>query len=194
MTTTHRCRSAAVAAAGALFIPLSLTAFAAVAHAGAVGEPFGPGCASLPTSGEGSAASIADDPVATAASNSPELSTLARAVEEAGLVDTLNNAEDITVFAPTNDAFEKIPKSDLDKILNDKKQLTDLLTYHVVEQDVTVGELPDGAFKTLQGDEITTSGSGDAFKVNDSASIVCGDLATENATVQLIDTVLMPKS
>ncbi|KOV72505.1 beta-Ig-H3/fasciclin [Streptomyces sp. AS58] len=194
MTTSHRYRTAAVAAAGALLIPLSLTVFAPVAHAGPVGEPFGPGCASLPTSGEGSAASIADDPVATAASNSPELSTLASAVEEAGLVDTLNNAEDITVFAPTNDAFEKIPKADLDKILNDKKQLTDLLTYHVVEQDVTVSELPDGTFKTLQGGEITTSGSGDAFKVNDSASIVCGDLATKNATVQLIDTVLMPKS
>ncbi|MFD7229497.1 fasciclin domain-containing protein [Streptomyces sp. NPDC059881] len=194
MTTTHRYRSAALAGAGALLVSVSLTALGPVARAGPVTEPFGPGCASLPSSGEGSAAGMADDPVATAASNNPELSTLAGAVQKAGLGDTLNNAQDITVFAPTNDAFERIPKADLDKILNDKKQLTNLLTYHVVEQDVTRSELPDGTFKTLQGGQITTSGSGDTFKVNDSASIVCGDLATENATVQLIDTVLMPKS
>ncbi|MEU0373849.1 fasciclin domain-containing protein [Streptomyces sp. NPDC006283] len=194
MTTIHRYRSAALAGAGALLVPLSLAALAPVAHAGQVTEPFGPACASLPTSGEGSAAGMAGDPVAAAASNTPELSTLVSAVQKAGLVDTLNNADGITVFAPTNDAFEKIPKAELDKILNDKEQLTDLLTYHVVEQDVTVEELPKGTFTTLQGGQVTTSGSGESFKVNDSASIVCGDVATENATVHLIDTVLMPKS
>ena len=190
----NRLRGAALTGAGALLFPLALVAAAPAAQAGPVAEPFGPACASLPTSGEGSAAGMANDPVATAASNNPELSTLVSAVQKAGLVDTLNNAKDITVFAPTNDAFAKIPKADLDKILNDKEQLTDLLTYHVVDQKVTVDKLPNGTFTTLQGGQVTTAGTGTSFKVNDSASIVCGDVATQNATVHLIDTVLIPKS
>ncbi|NEE11421.1 fasciclin domain-containing protein, partial [Streptomyces sp. SID7499] len=80
----------------------------------------------------GSLAGMAKDPVATAASNNPELSTLVSAVKKAGLVDTLNNAKDITVFAPTNAAFEKIPQADLEALLNDKAELTKVLTYHVV--------------------------------------------------------------
>ncbi|MEV4950063.1 fasciclin domain-containing protein [Streptomyces sp. NPDC053755] len=193
MTTTHRVRVAALSGAGALLFPLAL-ALAPAAQAGPVQEPFGPACASLPTSGEGSAAGMADDPVATAASNNPALSTLVTAVKKAGLVDTLNNADDITVFAPTNDAFAKIPKADLDKILNDKEQLTNLLTYHVVDETVTRDKLPNGTFTTLQGDQLTTSQSGDVYKVNNSATIVCGDVETENATVHVVDTVLMPKS
>ncbi|MEU9362720.1 fasciclin domain-containing protein [Streptomyces sp. NPDC048301] len=189
-----RLKALAVAGAGALLVPIGLTAAAPAAQAGSAAEPFGPACSSLPASGEGSASGMADDPVATAASNNPELSTLVSAVQKAGLADTLNNAENITVFAPTNDAFEKIPKADLDKILNDEVQLKSLLNYHVVGEKVTVDQLPDGTFKTLQGGEITTSGSGQNFTVNDSAKIVCGDLETENATVQLVDTVLMPAS
>ncbi|MFG2926270.1 fasciclin domain-containing protein [Streptomyces sp. NPDC048305] len=189
-----RLKALAVAGAGALLVPIGLTAAAPAAQAGSAAEPFGPACSSLPASGEGSASGMADDPVATAASNNPELSTLVSAVQKAGLADTLNNAENVTVFAPTNDAFEKIPKADLDKILNDEAQLKSLLNYHVVGEKVTVDQLPDGTFKTLQGGEITTSGSGQNFTVNDSAKIVCGDLETENATVQLVDTVLMPAS
>ncbi|MEV6962708.1 fasciclin domain-containing protein, partial [Streptomyces sp. NPDC051207] len=82
-------------------------------------EPFGPACASVPNDGAGSFDGMAKDPVATAASNNPALSTLVTAVKKAGLVDTLNNAQNITVFAPTNDAFAKIPKADLDKVLSD---------------------------------------------------------------------------
>ncbi len=95
-------------------------------------EPFGPACSSVPKDGAGSFDGMAKDPVATAASNNPALSTLVTAVKKAGLVDTLNSAENITVFAPTNDAFAKIPKADLDKVLDDKAMLTDILTYHVV--------------------------------------------------------------
>ncbi|MGW8360371.1 fasciclin domain-containing protein, partial [Streptomyces wedmorensis] len=80
-------------------------------------QPFGPACAGVPKEGAGSFDGMAKDPVATAASNNPALSTLVTAVKQAGLVDTLNNAENITVFAPTNDAFAKIPKADLDKVL-----------------------------------------------------------------------------
>ncbi|MEB8336875.1 fasciclin domain-containing protein [Streptomyces endophyticus] len=157
-------------------------------------EPFGPGCASVPKDGAGSFAGMAKDPVATAASNNPDLSTLVTAVKKAGLVDTLNNAENVTVFAPTNDAFAKIPKADLDKVLNDKAQLTKILTYHVVGQKLAPKDLEKGSFETLEKSKLTTSGSGESYKVNGSANVVCGNVKTANANVYIIDSVLMPKS
>ncbi|WP_338703069.1 fasciclin domain-containing protein [Streptomyces sp. Q6] len=157
-------------------------------------EPFGSACASVPKDGAGSFDGMAKDPVATAASNNPALSTLVTAVKKAGLVDTLNNAQNITVFAPTNDAFAKIPKADLDKVLNDKEQLTKILTYHVVGKRLAPADLSDGSFDTLEKSKLTTSGSGESYKVNDSANVVCGNVQTANATVYIIDTVLMPKS
>ena len=153
---------------------------------------FGPACASVPKSGKGSFNGMAKDPVATAASNNPQLSTLVAAVKKAGLVDTLNSSKNITVFAPTNDAFKKIPKADLDKVMNDKKMLTKVLTYHVVGEKVGKNQLKDGTFTTLEKDEVTTKGSGDSYTVNGEAKIGCGDVKTANATVHLIDTVLMP--
>jgi uncharacterized surface protein with fasciclin (FAS1) repeats len=155
--------------------------------------PFGPGCASLPASGPGSAEAIADQPVATAASQNPQLSTLVSAVTAAGLADTLNQADGITVFAPTNDAFAKIPEDTLKSVLADKKALTDILTYHVVAERRTSADLGAGSFTTLQGDTITTAASGDTYTAND-ARIVCGNLTTSNAVVHVIDTVLMPKN
>ena len=181
--------------AASLALPLSLAALAPSASADDMDEPFGPGCSSVPKDGAGSFDGMAKDPVATAASNNPALSTLVTAVKKAGLVDTLNNAKDITVFAPTNDAFDKIPKADLDKVLNDKAQLTKILTYHVVgREDDAATNWPTGSFKTLEGGSLTTSGSGESFKVNDSAKVVCGNVKTSNANVYIIDTVLMPKS
>ncbi|MEU3897482.1 fasciclin domain-containing protein [Streptomyces sp. NPDC045251] len=157
-------------------------------------EPFGPACSSVPKEGAGSFDGMAKDPVATAASNNPALSTLVTAVKKAGLVDTLNNAENITVFAPTNDAFAKIPKADLDKVLADKEMLTNILTYHVVGQKLAPKDLENGSFETLQKSKLTTSGSDEAYTVNDSAKVVCGNVKTANANVYIIDTVLMPKS
>ncbi|GAA2720044.1 fasciclin domain-containing protein [Actinocorallia aurantiaca] len=151
----------------------------------------GPGCAALPTSGPGSPEELKDKPVATAVGETPDLSTLATAVKKAGLAETLNSAKDITVFAPTNQAFAKIPEADLNKILADKQQLTDLLKYHVVEGRKTPTEMASGSFKTLQGGTLTTSGSGTDYTVGD-AKVVCGNLQTENAAVYLIDTVLTP--
>ncbi|MEU7579808.1 fasciclin domain-containing protein [Streptomyces sp. NPDC041068] len=156
-------------------------------------KPFGPACSSVPKEGAGSFDGMAKDPVATAASNNPALSTLVTAVKKAGLVDTLNNAENITVFAPTNDAFAKIPKADLDKVLNDKEQLTKVLTYHVVGQKLTPTQLEDGSYEALEKSKLTTSGSDESYEVNDSAKVVCGNVPTANATVHIIDTVLMPK-
>lgn len=156
--------------------------------------PFGPGCATVPENGKGSFDGMAKEPVATAASNNPELSTLVSAVKKAGLVDTLNTAEDITVFAPTNAAFEKVPEKDLEALLNDKKMLTEVLTYHVVGEKLAPKDLGSGSYATLQKTKLTTAGSGESYKVNDASTVVCGNVPTANATVYLVDTVLMPKS
>lgn len=156
-------------------------------------EEFGPGCAAVPkdTSNPGSFEAMAKVPVATAASGNPLLSTLVAAVTAAGLGDSLNSAQNITVFAPTNDAFAKIPKSDLDAVLADKATLSTILTYHVVPQRLSPDKLA-GTYATLQGGQLTVTGTGTDFKVNDTAKVVCGNVQTANATVYIIDTVLMP--
>jgi len=155
--------------------------------------PFGPACAGVPASGPGSLAVIANEPVATAAAQNPALSTLVTAVTKAGLVDTLNNAQAITVFAPTNDAFAKIPADTLAKVLADKQALTNILKYHVVPQRQEPTDLDSANLTTLQGGAIRTGKSGDTYTADD-ARVVCGNVQTRNATVYLIDTVLMPKS
>ncbi|KUL28502.1 fasciclin domain-containing protein [Actinoplanes awajinensis] len=156
---------------------------------------FGAGCAAVPTdaSNKGSFQAMAQVPVATAASGNPLLSTLVTAVKQAGLVDSLNSADGITVFAPTNDAFGKIPAADLKKVLADKKTLTSILTYHVVPGKLTPADLA-GTHKTLQGDDLTVTGSGENFMVGGTASVICGNVQTANANVYIIDSVLMPKS
>jgi uncharacterized surface protein with fasciclin (FAS1) repeats len=156
--------------------------------------PFGAACSAVPASGAGSLDALAQDPVATAASNTPELSTLVTAVKKADLVDTLNTAEGITVFAPTNDAFGALPKATLDKALGDPKGLlTTVLTYHVVQGQLTPDQLA-GTHKTLQGGTLEVSGSGEDFTINGNSGVVCGNVKTANATVYLIDQVLLPKS
>jgi uncharacterized surface protein with fasciclin (FAS1) repeats len=162
------------------------------ASAMADGE-FGAGCAAVPTDPNNPASfeAMAKVPVATAAAGNPLLSTLVTAVGAADLGDSLNSAQDITVFAPTNDAFAKIPKADLDAVLADKEQLTNILTYHVVPGKLTPETLA-GTHTTLQGDTLTVTGSGTEFKVNDTAMVVCGNVQTANGTVYIIDGVLMP--
>jgi uncharacterized surface protein with fasciclin (FAS1) repeats len=156
---------------------------------------FGPGCAAVPTdpSNPGSFAAMATAPVATAASGNPLLSTLVTAVKQANLVDSLNTAKDITVFAPTDDAFAKIPKADLDKVLADQATLTKVLTYHVVPGRLAPEQLA-GTHKTLEGGEVTVAGSGADFTVNGNSAVVCGNVQTSNATVYIVDSVLMPAS
>ncbi|MFF5305938.1 fasciclin domain-containing protein [Streptomyces sp. NPDC013161] len=214
MSTRIRIRRTAVVLAATAVLPLALSAcsdgsgdsakssasatstsqdgMTGSTAAASADQPFGTGCAAVPKSGSGSFDGMAQDPVATAASNNPALSTLVAAVKKAGLVDTLNNAQNITVFAPTNDAFAKIPKATLDKVLNDKAQLTKILTYHVVGQQLTPKDLEKGSFDTLEKSKLTTAGSGESYTVNDSAKVVCGNVKTANANVYIIDTVLMP--
>ena len=165
---------------------------AAPAPSGAAAQTFGAGCSAVPADGPGSFNGMAADPVATAASHNPVLSTLVTAVQKAGLVDTLNSAQGLTVFAPTNDAFAKIPKATLDKVLADKKELTKILTYHVVAGKHAPADLASGTFTTLEGGSLTTMGSGADYTVN-GAHVVCGNVPTGNATVYIVDTVLMPR-
>lgn len=170
--------------------PAPATSSAAPSAADAV---FGSACSAVPASGPGSFDGMAVDPVATAASHNPVLSTLVSAVSKAGLVDSLNSADGITVFAPVNDAFGKLPKATLDKALGDPKGLlTTVLTYHVVPGRLSPSQL-DGMHKTLEGATLDVTGSGDSFTVNGSAKVVCGNVQTANATVYLIDGVLLPK-
>jgi uncharacterized surface protein with fasciclin (FAS1) repeats len=155
-------------------------------------QVFGAACSAVPKDGKGSFTGMATDPVATAASNNPLLSTLVTAVQTAGLVDTLNSAPEVTVFAPVNDAFAKIPEADLKAVLADKPTLTKILTNHVVAGKLAPDQIA-GTHETLAGTEITVTGSGDKFTVGkESAQVLCGNVPTANATVYIVDTVLMP--
>jgi uncharacterized surface protein with fasciclin (FAS1) repeats len=157
----------------------------------------GPGCADYaaqnPT-GPGSVTGMAQDPVAVAASNNPMLTTLTAAVSgklnpNVNLVDTLNGSE-FTVFAPTDSAFAKIDPATIETLKTDSDLLSSILTYHVVPGQASPTQVI-GTHKTVQGGEVTVTGGGNAIKVND-AGVVCGGVRTANATVYLIDTVLMP--
>lgn len=158
----------------------------------------GSGCAAYAEAvpdGAGSVAGMAADPVAVAASNNPLLKTLVAAVSgqlnpDVDLVDTLNGSE-FTVFAPVDDAFAKIDPATIEALKTDSATLSSILTYHVIPGQIAPDDI-DGTHTTVQGADLTVTGSGDDIMVNDSASVICGGVVTANATVYLIDTVLMP--
>ncbi|WP_029900548.1 fasciclin domain-containing protein [Nocardia brasiliensis] len=165
--------------------------------AAAAGDLVGPGCAAyaqqVPT-GAGSVSGMAQDPVATAASHNPLLTTLVAAVSgklnpQVNLVDTLNGGQ-FTVFAPVDAAFAKIDPATVDSLKTDSATLTKILTYHVVPGQVGPDRIA-GTHKTVQGDTVTVARNGDDIKVGN-ASVICGGVKTANATVYMIDTVLMP--
>lgn len=158
----------------------------------------GSGCADyakmVPT-GAGSVAGMAQDPVAVAASNNPMLTTLTAAVSgklnpKVNLVDTLNGSE-FTVFAPVDSAFAKIPAATLDSLKTDDATLSKILTYHVVAGQIAPDKIA-GTHKTVEGGNLTVTGSGNNIMVNGESTVVCGGVKTANATVYLVDTVLMP--
>ena len=187
--------SSSSAASPATSAPASSAAASAPASSGATtASDFGPGCASVPKGGAGSFTGMSTAPVATAASANPLLSTLVTAVKKAGLVDTLNSASGITVFAPDNAAFAKIPAATLNSVLSNKAELTKILTYHVVAGRYTPTQLAAGTpLKTLEGGTVAPALMGGTYEVN-SADVVCGNVQTANATVYIINTVLMPPS
>lgn len=159
----------------------------------------GSGCAAYAKavpSGSGSVSGMAQDPVATAASNNPLLTTLVAAVSgklnpKVNLVDTLNGSQ-FTVFAPVDDAFKKIPSATIATLQTDAgaATLTNILTYHVIPGQISPDKI-DGTHTTVEGGTVTVTGSGDNIMVNN-AKVICGGVHTANATVYLIDSVLMP--
>src|SRR5271156_1784597 len=181
----------------------SMAAPAMTATTSATEDPaadlVGSGCSAYAAqhpSGPGSVAGMAPDPVATAPSNNPMLATLTSALSgklnpDVNLVDPLNSGQ-YTVFAPTNAAFDKLPASTIDELKTNADMLKSILTYHVVQEQQSPTTV-DGTHKTLQGTDVKVAGQGNGLKVND-AGLVCGGVHTANATVYMIDTVLMPPS
>ena len=173
------------------------SAAATTTSTAAASAPVGAGCAGyaekVPT-GPGSVAGMAAGSVTAATANSPVLTTLNSALSgklnpNVNLVDTLNGGE-FTVFAPTDEAFAKIDAATIEKLKTDSALLTSILTYHVVPGQATPAQVV-GEHKTVQGATVKVTGTPDSLKVND-AGVVCGGVATTNAQVYLIDTVLMP--
>ena len=117
--------------------------------------------------------------------------TLATALGAAGLVETLKGKGPFTVFAPTDEAFAKIPKADLDALLKDKAKLTAVLTYHVVAGKVMAADVKAGNVKTVQGSELTVSTSMGVMVNN--AKVIKTDIVADNGVIHVIDTVIMPK-
>jgi uncharacterized surface protein with fasciclin (FAS1) repeats len=191
--------SASAATGGSTAASSSSSAAESPAMGSTTDQPFGDGCSAVPTSGAGSFEGMAQDPVATAASNNPALSTLVKAVTAANLVDTLNSAQDITVLAPADPAFEGVPADALKALLADKAQLTAVLTHHVIEGRLSPDQLA-GEHTTLNGDMVTIEGSGEDFTIagdqtvlgKADAGVICGNVQTANATVYIIDQVLAP--
>ncbi len=174
--------------------PVTTSAMAAPAS-----DLIGSGCAdyaAMHPTGPASVTGMSQDPVATAASHNPLLSTLTEALSgklnpNVNLVDTLNSGQ-FTVFAPTNAAFDKLPASTIDELKTNADMLKSILTFHVVQGQESPNKI-DGMHKTLQGAEVNVTGQGNGLKVND-AGLVCGGVHTANATVYMIDTVLVPPS
>jgi uncharacterized surface protein with fasciclin (FAS1) repeats len=162
-------------------------------------DMVGAGCAAYAAANPAGAASVegmAKDPVATAASHNPMLTTLTKAVSgqlnpKVNLVSTLNGGQ-FTVFAPVDSAFGAVDPSTLAMLQTDQGAvgLTTILTYHVVPGQIAPAQLT-GKIKTVEGEEVQVSGSGDSLKINN-ANVVCGGVKTANATVYLIDAVLLP--
>lgn len=163
-------------------------------------QTFGDGCAEVPTDGAGSFDGMVKDPVATAASNNPLLTTLVTAVGAVdGLGDTLNGAEELTVFAPFNGAFEEIPEADLTALVEggmaegQDSTLYKILAHHVLGENADADEV-EGDKETLAGDSLTIEGDAESgMTVSDgtvTANVICGNIPTANATVYVIDKVL----
>ena len=196
--STHR-RTPVVVALAALSFAGTVNVVAATAPPSPdptgteTGGPTGPLCAAVPADGEGSVSGMADDPVATAASNNPLLSTLSAAIRAAGLSDTLNGGGLFTVFAPINSAFDKIDRATLQGVAADTDALAEILTYHVLAEQMSSADLvAGGTFATVNGAELTVAMVGETLVINGGAAAVqCAEVPTANATVYLIDTLLM---
>ncbi|MFD4508005.1 fasciclin domain-containing protein [Streptomyces sp. NPDC058457] len=192
--TRMRIRTANATAAALVAVPLALMGTASQGHPAQDASPspsgtFGPGCAGLSQK-----VGTIRDKVVEAAAAYPQLSHLVSAAVRAHLNGTLDGKPGVTVFAPDDQAFQTVTVSQLASLLADQGQLKKVLTYHVVDRQITPDELSHGSFKTVEGSKLTTSGSGTDFKVNGKANVVCGNIKAANATIYVIDAVLQPPS
>jgi len=194
--------SSATTAAPAMTAPAmtapAMTAPAMTANAGPAASIVGHGCASYMhqvPSGPGSAEGMAQDPAADAMSNNPMLKTFTSALSgqfnpAVNLVKALNTGASLTVFAPTDDAFAKIDPATIGKLKTNPDLLAKVLNYHIVEDRLSPTQVV-GEHRTLEGAAVAGGGSGANLTI-DNAGLVCGGIKTANATVYMIDTVLMP--
>jgi len=160
-------------------------------HAMAESAQFGPDCGMVPATGMGSFHGMSMDTVVTAASHNPLLTTLAGDIKTAGLSADLNSMHAITVFAPANTAFAGLSASDM-TMMRSPAELAKILKYHIVNGHVTTAELASGKpLTTLEGDTLTPAKMGSVYEVNN-ADVICGNIQTANATVFIVNKVLVP--
>jgi uncharacterized surface protein with fasciclin (FAS1) repeats len=197
MNAIVKIQNQAIPAIGLAAATIVGLAVASAAPAAAAPNLIGSGCAdyaAMHSDGPASVAGMSQDPVAVAASNNPELTTLTAALSgqlnpQVNLVDTLNNGQ-YTVFAPTDAAFNKLPAGTIDQLKTNASMLKSILTFHVVPGQLSPDQV-DGSHNTVQGAALNVTGSGNGLKVNN-AGLVCGGVPTANAQVYMVDTVLMP--
>ena len=160
-------------------------------HAMAESARFGPDCGMVPATGMGSFHGMSMDPVVTAARHNPLLTSFAADVKMAGLTADLNSMHAFTVFAPANSAFAKLPASEMG-MMHSPAELAKILKNHIVSGRVTPAELAHGmALQTLAGGSVKGAKMGSVYEVNN-AQVICGNIQTANATVYVINKVLVP--
>ena len=169
------------------------THHAMASHSPAMAESarFGPDCGMVPATGMGSFHGMAMDPVVTAASHNPLLTSFAADVKAAGLVSDLNSMHSFTVFAPANSAFTKLSHAEM-SMMHGNAELAKILKYHIVSGRVTLAKLASGmALTTLEGGSLTGAKMGSVYEIG-KADVICGNIQTANATVYVINKVLVP--
>ena len=185
--TAAACGSSGTPAAPAKSAHPSASMTEPAATAGTVGTD----CGMIPAAGMGSTHAMMTDPVVTAASHNPLITTLAAEVAKAGLTSTLDSMASITVFAPDNAAFKNLTAHDM-TMMSSTAELAKVLKYHVVAGHITPAQIASGkALTTLEGGTLKPSKMGAVYEVNN-AAVTCGNLHTANATVYIINKVLMP--
>ena len=155
-------------------------------------DAFGPGCSDFPRQGPGSLVAMAEQPLTNAIAQSPLLERLSTALERSGLGRELDAAEDMTVFAPTDDAFDMYPDEEIEILFTDPASLKHVLGYHVALGEHGTEAFDDGSFDTLNGGRISTTEQAGRYTVDGYAPVVCADVRTANATVHVVDMLLIP--
>jgi uncharacterized surface protein with fasciclin (FAS1) repeats len=125
------------------------------------------------------------------AKSAGNFTTLVAAIEAAGLTDTLKGKGPFTVFAPTDEAFAKLPAGTVEALLKDKQKLAKILTYHVVAGEVTARQVKPGKVTTVEGSKLNVTRNSQGVKV-DNANVVAVDVMASNGVIHVIDSVVMP--